>query len=197
MQASWSSEMILLGLLCERPMHGYELAQLVRNDPAMPVIWRFERSEVYFLLGKLRERGYVIESGAAKASGPTRTIYAPTPKGCETLDTWLVTPEVRPRLLRTAFLARVHLALRRDSSLAAQIIAAQQRHLNDWLARERAQANGDTYLRLVLEVRAAQVEGTIKALEDLRLYAISRADDLAHEPANVVPVSASSTAGTR
>jgi DNA-binding PadR family transcriptional regulator len=78
LQAPWSSEMILLGLLCERPMHGYELSQMVREDPALHVIWRFERSEVYFLLGKLRERGYVVE---AKGGGPTRTIYSPTPEG--------------------------------------------------------------------------------------------------------------------
>jgi DNA-binding PadR family transcriptional regulator len=165
--------MILLGLLCERPMHGYELAQLVATDPAMPVIWRFARSEVYFLLGKLRERGYVAESGEGKGTGPTRTIYAPTEKGCAAFEAWLRTPELRPRLLRTAFLARVHLAMRRDPRCAAQIIAAQQAHLREWLGRERENAPAEEYLRLVLEVRAAQVEASIKALEELAAYANS------------------------
>lgn len=171
MQASWSSEMILLGLLCERPMHGYELAQLVASDPAMPVIWRFARSEVYFLLGKLRERGYVAESGAGKGAGPTRTIYSPTEKGREAFETWLRAPELRPRLLRTAFLARVHLALRRDPRCAVEIIAAQQAHLREWLRRERANAPADEYVRLVLEVRATQVEASIAALDGLAEYA--------------------------
>jgi DNA-binding PadR family transcriptional regulator len=171
MQASWSSEMILLGLLCERPMHGYELAQLVASDPAMPVIWRFARSEVYFLLGKLRERAYVEESGEGKGAGPTRTIYAPTEKGCDAFEEWLRAPELRPRLLRTAFLARVHLAMRRDPALAAEIIEAEQQHLRDWLARERAAAPREEYLRLVLEVRAAQVEASIAALDALAAYA--------------------------
>lgn len=171
MQASWSSEMILLGLLCERPMHGYELSQLVRDDPAMPVIWRFERSEVYFLLGKLRERGYVIESGEAKGGGPTRTIYAPTEEGRCALDEWLHSPELRPRLLRTAFLARVHLALRSDPVLAIEIIKAQQRHLSEWLAQERDSAPPNEYVRRVLEVRAMQVEASIHALDGLVEYA--------------------------
>ncbi len=171
MQASWSSEMILLGLLCEHPMHGYELSQMVREDPAMPTIWRFERSEVYFLLGKLRERGYVAESGEAKGGGPTRTIYSPTPEGRAALEAWLRMPETRPRLLRTAFLARVHLALRRDPGLAVEIIAAQQCHLAGWLERERSEAPANEYVRLVLEVRAAQVEASIKALDGLAAYA--------------------------
>ncbi len=171
MQSSWSSEMILLGLLCERPMHGYELAQLVATDPAMPVIWRFARSEVYFLLGKLRERGYVAESGEGKGTGPTRTIYSPTEKGRAAFEEWLRTPELRPRLLRTAFLARVHLAMRRDPRCAAEIIAAQQGHLREWLARERAAMPEDEYLRRVLEVRAAQVEASIRALDGLAEFA--------------------------
>lgn len=174
MQAPWSSEMILLGLLCERPMHGYELSQLVRDDPAMPLIWRFERSEVYFLLAKLRERGYVEESGEAKSGGPTRTIFSPTPSGRSAIDAWLRTPEVRPRLLRTAFLARVHLALRRDPDLAAQIIAAQQGHLARWLAAERSEAPANEYVRLVRDVRAAQVEASMKALDALAEYARTR-----------------------
>ncbi len=171
MQASWSSEMILLGLLCERPMHGYELSQLVREDPAMPLIWRFERSEVYFLLGKLRERGYVAETGAAKGGGPTRTIYAATDAGRAALDVWVRTPELRPRLLRTAFLARVHLALRREPRLAAEIIEAQQRYLKEWLERERCEAPAEPYVRLVMGVRAAQVEASIHALDELARYA--------------------------
>lgn len=171
MQATWSSEMILLGLLCERPMHGYELSQSVRDDPVMPLIWRFERSEVYFLLGKLRERGYVVERGEAKGGGPTRTIYAVTPEGRGALDAWLRSPELRPRLLRTAFLGRVHLALRRDPALAVQIIEAEQRHLAQWLVVERTEAPADEYEGLVREVRAAQVEASIKALNGLADYA--------------------------
>lgn len=172
MQASWASEMILLGLLCERPMHGYELAQCVATDLALPVIWRFARSEVYFLLGKLRERGYVAESGEGKGAGPTRTIYSPTEKGSAAFEEWLLSPELRPRLLRTAFLARVHLALRRDPALAVEIIASQQAHLREWLARERSAAqSADEYVRLVLEVRAAQVDASIEALDGLAAYA--------------------------
>ncbi len=46
MQATWPSEYVLLGLVTERPMYGYELAQLVSTDEALCAIWRIERSQV-------------------------------------------------------------------------------------------------------------------------------------------------------
>ena len=86
MRADWPSENILLGLLCERPMHGYELARLAQEDQALRAIWRIERSEVYFLLGKLRQKGLIAEHAEEHAAGPARTIYAPArPRGFRTL----------------------------------------------------------------------------------------------------------------
>jgi hypothetical protein len=56
MQADWLSGNIILGLLRERPMHGYELACVVQEDEALHAIWRIERCEVHFLLGKRRQK---------------------------------------------------------------------------------------------------------------------------------------------
>ena len=53
--------------------------------------------------------------------------------------------------------------------------AAQQAHLADWLSRERAESHADEYLRLVREVRAAQVEASIAALDDVRRYSLQQA----------------------
>ncbi len=61
MQSSWPAENVLLGLLCDRPMHGYEIAQVVQGDEALRAIWRIERSEIYFLLGKLAKGGLIME----------------------------------------------------------------------------------------------------------------------------------------
>ena len=155
-------------------MHGYELAQQVEGDDALGVIWRIERSEIYFLLGKLRERGYVTESETGQAGGPKRTIYAPTPHGRLALDAWLAALELRPRLLRTAFLAAFTCALRRDPRLAVQIIDENEQYLQGWLHSERSRAPSDEYLRFVLGVRSAQVEATVGAIDALRQFALAR-----------------------
>ena len=89
-------------------MHGYEIAQVVQGDEALRAIWRIERSEIYFLLGKLSKGGLIMESAAEQAGGPVRVIYAPTEAGRAQFHQWLRTPEAKPRNLRTALLARLH-----------------------------------------------------------------------------------------
>ena len=174
MQADWPAENIVLALLCERPMHGYELAQLVKSDAALRAIWRLERSEVYFLLRKLEKQDAIVAQSEEQGAGPRRMIYAPTPAGQAALEAWLVNPEKHPRNLRTALLARVYMALRRDPALAVQLIDAQERHLAEWLARERGQVFEDEVVTLVHRFRAAQVEAIIEALNELRRLSLKR-----------------------
>ncbi len=180
MQADWPAENILLALLCERPMHGYELAQLVKNDLALRAIWRIELSEAYFLLRKLLKQGLIETEAETRGLGPRRVIYAPTPAGRAALEAWLTTPEKYPRNLRTALLARAYLALRRDPALAVRLVDAQKVHLTDWLERERDRVHEDEIVALVHRFRTAQVEAALAALDELRRLALARADaDLA------------------
>ncbi len=174
MKADWPSENILLALLAEKPMHGYELAQRVHDDEALRAIWRIERSEVYFLLGKLSKCGHVSESGEQAGNGPTRVVFAITPAGREALDRWLRTPEQYPRNLRSALLARVYLALRQDPQVALNLIDAQRTVLEDWLARFHERSFADPVVAVVHNFRAAQVEGILKALDELRDLASER-----------------------
>ncbi|MGQ9490389.1 MAG: PadR family transcriptional regulator [Anaerolineae bacterium] len=174
MQADWPAENIVLALLCERPMHGYELAQIVKSDAPLRAIWRIGLSEVYFLLRKLLKLGFIAVYAEERGTGPRRVLYAPTPAGQAALEAWLNTPEKYPRNLRTALLARIYLALRRDPVLAVQLIDAQQEHLAHWLKRERDHVDNDEVVMLVRRFRMAQVEAALVALEDLRRVALAR-----------------------
>jgi DNA-binding PadR family transcriptional regulator len=174
MQADWPAENIVLALLGERPMHGYELAHMVKTDAALRAIWRIELSEVYFLLRKLLKLGFIVEHAEERGAGPRRVLYAPTPSGQAALEAWLTTPEKYPRNLRTALLARIYLALRRDPVLAVQLIDAQRAHLASWLGRERARVDEDELVALVHRFRAAQVEAMLVALDELRRLALAR-----------------------
>lgn len=175
MHADWPAENIVLALLCERPMHGYELAQLVKSDPALRAIWRIELSEVYFLLRKLLKLGFIVEHAEEEGGArPRRVLYAPTPAGRAALDAWLINPEKLPRNLRTALLARIYLAMRRDPALAVQLVDAQKAQLAGWLAREQDRAAADEVVVLIHRFRAAQVEAAIAALDELRRLALAR-----------------------
>jgi DNA-binding PadR family transcriptional regulator len=182
MQSSWPVENILLGLLCERPMHGYEIAQVVQGDEALRSIWRIERSEIYFLLGKLSKGGLIMESAAEQAAGPIRVIYAPTEAGRAQFFEWLRTPEAKPRNLRTALLARVYMALRHDPRIAIALIDAQCQALTEWLELARQQTTDNEVVALVHRLRAAQVAATLEALDDLRGLALARWQAPIREP---------------
>jgi DNA-binding PadR family transcriptional regulator len=174
MQASWPSENIILGLLCERPMHGYELSRLVQEDEALRAIWRIERSEIYFLLRKLLKGGLIMESAAEQGGGPVRVIYAPTAAGRAEYGLWLRTPELRPRNLRSALLARVYLALRHDPQVAVELIDAQKQNLAEWLEHVRQEPPENEVVALVHRLRAAQVAATLEALDEMRNLALAR-----------------------
>jgi DNA-binding PadR family transcriptional regulator len=174
MHADWASENIILGLLCEKPMHGYELSRVVQEDEALHAIWRIERSEIYFLMGKLKQRAFIVELAEERSSGPARTIYAPTEAGRAAYEQWLQTPELRPRHLRTALLARIWMALRYDSCVAVRLIDAQKQVLEEWLGQAAEQKFDNEVVGLVHRLRAAQAEAVLETLDELRRIATAR-----------------------
>lgn len=177
MRAPWPSEYLLLGLLAQQPMHGYELARLVQGDEGLRAIWHLKRSEVYFLLGKLLDRGHIaeatdVETGPSamprQAAGPPRQIYQVTASGRAALDEWMATPVNSPRDLRAAFLAKLYLARKRDPDTALALLERQRQVLASWQERLRGDRSGDSFLALVHKLRQAQVAGALNALDDMR-----------------------------
>ena len=75
------ADLVVLSMLCERPMHGYELwAELLRRQVEK---WAsISKPQVYYSLRKL-EAAKNIEGGRdeAEALGPERSVYRPTSKG--------------------------------------------------------------------------------------------------------------------
>ena len=57
--ASFGLEIALLGLLRAQPRHAYELHQLLQEAEPLGIIWRLKQSNLYALLAKLEEAGYV------------------------------------------------------------------------------------------------------------------------------------------
>lgn len=74
-------DLVLLSLLAERPMHGYQVnleleRRCIRDWAAI------SRPQVYYSLEKLAAAGFIRkEQSDEPASGPERTVFATTPKG--------------------------------------------------------------------------------------------------------------------
>src|SRR5438309_3880937 len=80
-----TADLVLLSLLAERPMHGYQAnAELVRREVQD---WAgISRPQVYYSLEKLARMGMLRAAADKKESeGPERQVYAVTARGTEAL----------------------------------------------------------------------------------------------------------------
>lgn len=73
------AELTLLGLLVEKPRHGYELEEVI-TERGMREWTEIGFSSIYYLLTKLRNRDLIEETGEP-ARGKARRVFAPTPAG--------------------------------------------------------------------------------------------------------------------
>ena len=75
-----STRLIILGLLRERPLYGYEIKQIVEEH--MGDWTNIAFGSIYFALKKLAEDGFVVQAAVEQEGNrPSRTIYQITEAG--------------------------------------------------------------------------------------------------------------------
>ncbi|MGH8792279.1 MAG: PadR family transcriptional regulator, partial [Stackebrandtia sp.] len=78
---STMAELTLLGLLVEKPRHGYELEEVIAAR-GMREWTEIGFSSIYYLLGKLRDRGLIAEIDTPRTGrGKARKVFAATADG--------------------------------------------------------------------------------------------------------------------
>ena len=155
-------DILILGVLRNGPVHGYELKRRVQRPTLRPL----SNNSLYPLLRRFEERGAVTKQVETTEGRPARNTYAITAAGRELfheLITTLTADEAgqdEDFLLRVGFFAEMTVAERlgvlsaRDAALeeqmaqATELLASVQdpagwrtrsmRHLLDRLARDRA-----------------------------------------------------------
>jgi tRNA-Thr(GGU) m(6)t(6)A37 methyltransferase TsaA len=82
-------EWAALGLLCERPAHGWAIAQALSSSGEIGRVYSCTRPLTYRALGQLREAGLVAAKGTvASEAGPARTTLGPTRRGRAAFARW-------------------------------------------------------------------------------------------------------------
>jgi DNA-binding PadR family transcriptional regulator len=92
-------ELLLLGLLRKREMHGYQLSEFMETHLAL--FFDIKKATAYNLLGKMEEKGWVSSREEQEGKRPPRRVFAITPEG-ETLFQELIR-EALPEYRRAAF----------------------------------------------------------------------------------------------
>src|SRR5919199_4108737 len=133
-------EHALLGLLREQPMHAYQMYQRLAQPEDLGLVWHLKQSQLYALLARLEDAGYIAATVEPQGSRPPRRMLHLTASGAAALDTWLHTPVAHGREFRQEFMAKLFFA-RQDGPLAvAQLIADQREACLHWLAGLHTQA---------------------------------------------------------
>jgi DNA-binding PadR family transcriptional regulator len=75
-----NAELAVLGLVVERPRHGYEIEQII-EERGMRDWTEVGFSSIYYLLKKLQGEGLIEGQLEEAARGPARKVYRATPAG--------------------------------------------------------------------------------------------------------------------
>jgi DNA-binding PadR family transcriptional regulator len=135
-------DLVLLSLLSERPMHGYqanvELERRCIRDWAA-----ISRPQVYYSLEKLARLGFLNRADSKEpAAGPERTVYATTNKGKEALAHALEKPGWTTERERPPFLTWMALSWLAQPGVFEQQIARRREFLRNEIAREKETIQG-------------------------------------------------------
>ncbi len=79
------NDLLVLGLLLDRPMHGYEIAQTIKTE-GITTWMDISTPAVYYSLNKLHRLG-LISATRVRGGGAEKSVYHPTEKGREAFFT--------------------------------------------------------------------------------------------------------------
>jgi len=74
-------ELIVLGILNIRAMHGYDIVQFVEHIPIVRFWSRVKAPSIYKALPRLEKRGLLSGAQETMGKAPPRTVYSLTPAG--------------------------------------------------------------------------------------------------------------------
>jgi DNA-binding PadR family transcriptional regulator len=123
----------LLGLVLQRPGHGYDLAN--RLDRRLGPAWQITAKDLYRMLEQL-ERAGLVSSRRVFSEGPTgnRRVYSPTERAESALTEWM-SAHTRMAPVRAEFQAKIAVARTQD---VPRLLAALDSYERECFALFRA-----------------------------------------------------------
>lgn len=158
----------ILGLLRERSMHGYEIAQYFKPETELGQVVPAEMSTVYTFLKDLQEHGLIRGERVTVGARPPRTVFSLTAEAEPLFLDWVGRPVARIREVRLDFLIKLYFAQRLGTKEARTLIGAQITVCRDYLERQQAgqrDLNPASFERLVQESKFTAAESTLSWLE--------------------------------
>jgi DNA-binding PadR family transcriptional regulator len=159
----------ILGLLADRPLHGYELKAAYEEDlvPATQLNY----GQVYTTLERLARDGLVAHQVVSQAERPDKKVYALTAEGRKQLEAWLQGPSQLDLDLRNETFMKLALARRLRHADPLRVLAVERRSCFERLhevAQARARAEKEKaslQTTLLLDLAVLKLEAFLKWLD--------------------------------
>jgi PadR family transcriptional regulator AphA len=163
-------EYALLGFLRRRPMHAYEMHQTLMQTEALGLVWRVKQSQLYALITRLEEEGFVTSTTEPQDARPARKVLQLTPAGEAAYHEWVNTPVAHGRDFRLEFLAKLFFASQEGPLTLKTLIAAQRQActmlIESLTSRVDALPADQPFDRLVLRFRISQLTAILTWLDE-------------------------------
>lgn len=172
----------LLGLLEQRPRHGYELHAVFEAVVGGKQNWEVKPAQIYTTLARLEKKGLIVQQGLKREGGPEKRIYAITAAGLEELHAWL-TSAVKTEHQRDAFFLKLMISLASDQADPRRVIYVQRASLYQDLHAvtvRRGKADPASQLAhiLLLDQAIMHLEADLRWLEMIE----ARLDEVVRQP---------------
>lgn len=130
-------DLVLLSLLAERPMHGYEANATLENRKIRD--WAaVSRPQVYYSLEKLTRLGLIrVTEDASSSAGPERRVFQTTEAGRKRLGDALEASRWTHTKVHPPFLTWLALSWQARPKAFAQQLKRRRKYLEDKLAEEK------------------------------------------------------------
>jgi PadR family transcriptional regulator AphA len=160
-----------MGLLRERPRHGYELAEAFHPGADLAPVCGMANNVLYAQIHRL-ERFRLI-AGTPQPIGSTRlrTVLRLTPAGDRAFLAWLDQSVNRMRDVRQEFLVKLYFSRRIPTHDTAGLLDRQIEACESYLAarvRERRAAPAGSFEELLTQMRVSGARATLDWLREYR-----------------------------
>jgi DNA-binding PadR family transcriptional regulator len=172
----------VLGLLAQRPRHGYELRAAFQALVGGEANWDVKPAQIYTTLARLEQGGLVVEDSIEQDAGPEKRIYALTLPGREALQEWF-TSGIEPEHQHDEFFLKLMIGLVSGVADPYRLIQTQRAHLFQELhdiTEQRSQADPGRELAgiLLLDKTIMHVEADLRWLDLIE----ARLDEIRRQP---------------
>ncbi len=172
----------VLGLLVQRPRHGYELRAAFQALVGGEENWDVKPAQIYTTLARLEQGGLVAEDGVEQGAGPEKRIYAITSAGRETLKEWFACG-IEPELQRDEFFLKLMICLASGVADPYRLIQTQRMHLFQELHditdhRRQADPGRELAMILLLDKAVMHLEADLRWLDMIE----ARLDEIKRQP---------------